>query len=93
MIGFELQTWEAAALPTGSQPLLYIKDFHVNKLSTFSGLLKSAKKVSRKNCFKMSSISARRRRHLDDEPGQIWIPGLGENKPRPRKKRLLAPIL
>ena len=48
MIGFELQTWEAAALPTGSQPLLYIKDFHVNKLSTFSGLLKSAKKVSRK---------------------------------------------
>ena len=93
MIGFELQTWEAAALPTGPQPLLYIKDFHVNKLSTFSGLLKSAKKVSRKNCFKMSSISARRRRHLDDEPGQMWIPGLGENKPRPRKKRLLAPIL
>ena len=36
----------------------------------------------------MSSIAARRRRHLEDEPGQMWIPGLGENKPRPRKTLL-----
>ena len=32
-----------------------------------------------------SSIGARRRRHLEDEPGQMCIPGLGENKTRPRK--------